>query len=289
MADTPIIFLLGPPGAGKTTLGSWACKELGLEFLDLAEVDLERLSRVVDDTNADVVALPWVLQHERRALALVRKSGESLLLWAHPEDMQARSRRDERLFTPVPRLKIRGGFGRNGTGCREFRHLARACGETLILVDLALEEAAEAVTDCLAEIREENNAPPPEREGLAGWVEDWHQQHSVSPRVTKVIVDAMARYLAHLRATGTSPRTLTGVRSDLNAAGQLVLMYGTLKNKRILEHFAWPPYSFEFERKFTDRPALVARYHRNLDCFARFLRERRELPNEEGRVWRPTQ
>lgn len=282
MKNPPIIFLLGPPGAGKTTLGSRACKELGLEFLDFAEVDLERLSRVVGDAAADVVALPWELQHERRALALVRRSGAPLLLWAHPEDMQARSGRDEPLFTPVPRLKIRGGFGRNGTGCREFRHLERACGETLILVDLALEEAAEAVRDCVAELREENNAPPVEREGLTRWVKDWHQQHDASPRVTKVIVDAMARYLAHLRDTGTSPRTLTGVCSDLNAAGHLVLMYGTLRNNRILEHFAMPPYRFEFERKFTDSPALVARYRRNLEGFARFLRERGELPDEDG-------
>src|SRR5207344_2597268 len=109
-------------------------KELGLAFLDLAEVDVERLPRVVGEIAADVVAIPWALQHERMALTIVRKSGESLLLWAHPEDMQARSGRDEPLFTPVPRLKIRGGFGRNGTGCREFRHLRRACGEALLLV-----------------------------------------------------------------------------------------------------------------------------------------------------------
>jgi len=142
MKRPPIIFLFGPPGAGKTTLGSRACKELGLAFLDLAGADLEQLSRVVRDTSADMIELPWALQHERRALTLVRRSGTPLVLWAHPEDMQARSDRDEPLFTPVPRLKIRGGFGRNGTGCREFRHLQRACGKTLMLVDLALAEAA---------------------------------------------------------------------------------------------------------------------------------------------------
>ena len=282
MKNPPIIFLLGPPGAGKTTLGSRACKELGLEFLDLADADLERLSRVVGDGAADVIELPWTLQHERRALTLARTSGAPLLLWAHPEDMQARSGRDEPLFTPVPRLKIRGGFGRNGTGCREFRHLDRACSDTLILVDLALEEAAEVVRDCLAEIREEHTAPPAEREGLAGWVKEWQHQHGARPRVTKVIVDAMARLLAHLRATGTSPRTLTGVCSDLNAAGHLVLIYGSLEDNRILEHFAEPPYCFEFKRKFTDRPALVARYRRNLDGFARFLREHGELPSEDA-------
>jgi hypothetical protein len=97
--------------------------------------------------------------------------------------------------------------------------------------------------------------------------------------VTKVIVDAMARHLAHLRATGTSPRTPAGVCADLNTAGQLVVMYGTLEANRIMEQFTAPPYRFEFESKVIDRPALVARYDRNLDGFARFLREREELPD----------
>lgn len=291
---SPIIFLLGPPGAGKSALGSRACKELALDFLDLADrpsadpttreipSDLERLSSLIREPAADVVELPWELQHDRRALVLARKSGVPLLLWAHPEDMQARSGHQEPLFTPVPRLKIRGGFGRNGTGCREFRHLERTCGETLLLVDLPLEEAAEAVRACIGEIREENDGSPAEREGLAGWVEDWRQDHSASPRVTKVIVDAMARYLAHLRAGGSSPRTLSGIRSDLNAAGHLVLMYDAPKDNRILEHFDGPPWEFEFKQKFTDSPALVARYSRSLDGFARFLRDSGELPNEGG-------
>ncbi len=279
---TPIIFLLGPPGVGKSTLGSRASKDLGLEFLDLAEADIGRLSQVVANRAADVVEFPWELQHERQALALARRSGVPLLLWAHPQDMQARCGRDEPLFTPVPRLKIRGGFGRNGTGCREFRHLDRACRETLLLVDLPLEEAAEVVRDCIAGIREENDGSPAEREGLSGWVEDWRQDHSASPRVAKVIVDAMSRYLAHLRASGSSPRTLSGIRSDLNAAGHLVLMYDAPKGNRILEHFDGPPWTVEFERKFTDGPALVARYRRSLDGFARFLREQGELPNDDG-------
>jgi hypothetical protein len=292
-APSPIIFLLGPPGAGKSALGSRACKELGIRFLDLAakpaanpttgeiHSDLDRLSSLVADRTADVVELPWDLQHDRHALVLIRKSGVPLLLWAHPEDMQARSGREERLFTPVPRLKIRGGFGRNGTGCREFRHLDRACEETLVLVDLPLEEAAEIVRDCIAEIREESDASPAEREGLDGWVEDWRQDHSASPRVTKVIVDAMARYLSHLRSGGSSPRTLSGIRSDLNAAGHLVLMYDAPKGTRILECFDGPPWEFEFKRKFTDSPALVARYRRSLEGFARFLRECGELPQDD--------
>jgi hypothetical protein len=286
-----LIFLLGPPGAGKTTLGSRACKELGLEFLDLADAsvaapagaeDLGRLSRLVADRAADVIELPWRLQQERQALLLARRAGVPLLLWAHPEEMQARSGHAEPLFTPVQRLKIRGGFGRHGTGCREFRHLDRACDETLLLVDLPLEEAARVVTDCIAEIRDEHDLSPAEREGVAGWEDDWRQDHAASPRVIRLIVDAMARYLAHLRARGASPRSLSGIRSDLNAAGHLVLMYDAPRGQRILEHFDVPPWELEFERKFTDSPTLVARYRRSLEGFASFLKECGDLPRDDA-------
>lgn len=132
-AQNPIIFLLGPPGAGKSSLGSRACKELGIRFLDLAakpaanpstgeiHSDLDRLSSLVADHTADVIELPWPLQHDRKALVLTRKSGIPLLLWAHPEDMQARSelRRHEGPSRP-PRCRRPGTSGlaslRDGRG-----------------------------------------------------------------------------------------------------------------------------------------------------------------------------
>ncbi len=290
---SPIIFLLGPPGAGKSALGSRACRELGLEFLDLGSAPVaetapgdrgryfERLTRVVAERVADVIELPWELQHDREALVLARKSGVTLLLWAHPEDTQARSGHDERLFTPVSRLKVRSGFGRTGTGCREFRHLDRACEETLDLVDLPFEEAVEVLRDCIVAIREQTDASTAEREALAGWVEDWRHDYGASPRVAKVIVDAMARYLAQLRASGCSPRTQSAIQSDLNAAGCLVLAYDVPRAKRVLECFDGPPWEIEFERKFTESPALVSRYRRSLEGFARFLRESGEIPNDD--------
>lgn len=288
-AQYPVIFLFGPPGAGKSTLGSRACEELDLTFLDIAArpIDgdnfsqMERFTRAIAERSADVVELPWELQQERQARALARKSGVPLLLWAHPEDMQARSGRKEALFTPVPRLKTRGGFGRNGTGCREFRGVHRACGETLLLVDFQLDEAVDVVTDCIDELREESQQSPADRLGLTRWVESWGKDHDTSERVTKIIVEAMARYLEHLHSTGVSPRTISGVRSDLDAAGHLVLMYDAPKGKRILEHFGRPPWVFEFERKFTDRPNLVERYRRSLEGFAHFLKESGDLPGDD--------
>jgi hypothetical protein len=139
------------------------------------------------------------------------------------------------------------------------------------------------VKGCIAEIRDEHcrQASPAEREGLSGWVEDWRHDHNASPRVANAIVDAMARYLIHLRTRGVSPRTLSSVCSDLNAAGSLVLMYDAPKGKRVVEHFAQPPWEFEFTRKFSDRPNLVARYRRSLEGFARFLRASGELPQDD--------
>jgi len=299
---------------GKTTLGRKTCQELGLELLELGAAPvpreassaalgprdssgaapeppdasagpraaLDRLSRAIAERAADVIEIPWELQQERKALALLRRAGQPLYLWAHPEDMQARSGRAEPLFTPVRRLKTRGGFGRNGTSCREFRYLKRACEDGLRLVDLSIDQAAELLRDALVELREEGAAPPAEREGIADWEQDWRDDHGASARVARVILDAMARYLLHLRQKGTSPRTLSGVRSDLHAAGQLVFMYDAPRGgDPILESFSIPPWDLEFRRKFTDSPSLVARYCRNLDGFARFLRDQGELPPDD--------
>ncbi len=286
----PTIFLFGPPGVGKSTLGFRACEAFGLRFVDLGSLleslggeDSAEFGAVFRGVDADVVEIPWELQSGRQLLALVRQVGVSLLLWAHPEDMQLRSGRDERLLTPVGRLTLRGGFGRQGTGCREFRRLDRACEETLLLVDLDLEEAAEDVKDCIAAIREERSGPasPTEQEGLAGWVVDWSHDYEVSRQVVEVIVDGMARYLVHLRASGASPRTLSSVSSDLNAAGQLCLMYDPPKGDSVLGCFDGWSWESEFRRKFSDRPTAVSRYRRNLRAFSDFLRASGALPGDE--------
>ncbi len=281
----PMIFLAGPPGAGKSSLGEKACQELDLQFIDLStpainkrsfQSQKEILTEVITKRSADIIALPWSLQQDKGMRTLARRSGILLLLWAHPLDMQTRSGHSESLFTPSPRIKTRGGFGRNGTGCREFRSIDRAADEVLILIDSSFDEAVDELRDFIISIREESLDPPIIRAGLSDWVEEWQQSYNISKNIANIIVDAMARYILHLRSEGKSPRTLSSVYSDLQAAGMLVIAYDYPKGKKaakILELFSDPPWTIEFERKFSDSPNAIARYERNLKGFARFLKK----------------
>ncbi len=280
----PMIFLAGPPGVGKSSLGEKACQSLDLRFLDLSTPAVneqsiisqkEILTEIINEQSADIVALPWALQKDERIRTWIRRSGMLLLLWAHPLDMQARSGDSEALFTPSRRIKTRGGFGRNGTGCLEFRSLDRAADQVLMLVDSSFDEAVRDLQDRIISIREESTESPIIRSGLSDWVDEWRQSYDIDKDVANIIVDAMARYLLHLRSEGKSQRTLSGVYSDLEAAGMLVIIYDYPKGKKkaeILDLFSDPPWTIEFRRKFSDSPNAIARYERNLKGFARFLK-----------------
>lgn len=137
----PLIFLIGPPGSGKTSLGKEVCQKLELRFIDLSTPKIneqsllsqkEILTGVIKKRSADIIALPWSLQEDKGMQKSARRFGVLLLLWAHPLDMQAWSGHSEPLFTPSPRIKTKGGFGRNGTGCRELRRLDNVADEVLI-------------------------------------------------------------------------------------------------------------------------------------------------------------
>jgi hypothetical protein len=52
-------------------------------------------------------------------------------------------------------------------------------------------------------------------------------------------------------------------------------MYDYPKGKKaaeVLVLFSDPPWTIEFERKFSDSPIAIARYERNLKGFAHFLK-----------------
>lgn len=280
----PMIFLCGPPGSGKTTVGAKACQNLELRFIDLStpEINEKPLSsqkeicmEAINNRSADVIALPWSFQEDRSVRKWIRRLGILLLLWAHPLDMQDRSGRSEPLFTPSPRIKTKGGFGRNGTGCREFRRLNNAADEVLLLIGRSFDEAVDDLEDYIVDIRQEALEPPMVRVGLRDWVDDWYEDYDVRKDIINIVVDAMARYILYLQSEGKSPRTLSGVYSDLQAAGMLVMSYdhpeeGTASE--ILDLFSFPPWTIEFKRKFSDSPNANARYERNLEGFANFLK-----------------
>ena len=157
----PMIFLAGPPGVGKSSLGEKACQAIDLRFLDLSTPAIneplivsqkESLIEAINSRSADIVALPWALQKDNGIRTWLRRSGVLLLLWAHPLDMQARSGHVEPLFAPSRRIKTRGGFGRNGTRYLEFRSLDRAADEVLLLVGSSFDEVKR-------ELKEKQNSP----------------------------------------------------------------------------------------------------------------------------------
>jgi len=279
----PVVFLAGPPGSGKSTVGTKACLELGIRFLDLPRVredgspcDLACLRETTSSRVADVVALPWELQQVRSALAECRKLGRLAGLWAHPIDMQARSGWTEALFTPSKKLTTRGGFGRLGTACTEYRRLDRACDEILLLVGMTVDEAVEELKVLIEDYRRPEPDDPAERAGIAGWGENWilaGGSFRGCRQVCDVLEDAMARFTLHLEEQGASHRKMSAVYSDLNAAGMLLFMYERPQAKDALRFFRHPPLTFEFCRKFTDSPRALSRYEKNLTHFASFLIE----------------
>ncbi len=287
MHQIPLIFLAGPPGSGKTTLGHQVCEELGLRFLDLSkpttlsvarglEPERKVLETAITNRPADVVALSWPLQQDKAVRVLARRSGFLLLLWAHPLDMQARSGHSEPLFTPVKRLGTKGGFGRNGTGCPEFRRLDRTSNGTLMLVNAFFAEAAEALKSSIGSIREESSEPSAVREGLNGWLNYWQKHLGANKQAAEIIVDAMARYTLHLKSQGASVRKLSSVYDDLEMAGMLVIMYDAPKKndaQKVLENFYFSPWEIEFGRRFSDSPTAMTRYERTLNGFSKFLQE----------------
>lgn len=274
-----MVFLVGPHGSGKSTLGRRVSAQLGLRFVDLPDAESAdaRVEELVRQRGADLVALPWAPTRDATWLRLCRQSGATVALWEHPLEMQTRSGRVEPLFTPVKRLSTHGGFGRRGTGCREYRHLARACEYVLDLIGLSEAEAAQELMAVIDNLRTEVQASPAEREGLLGWRDNWRHDFKADPKACEVLVDAMARFMLQLKSGGSSPRTVSQIRGELNAAGFLVMCCDAPKGKSVLHSFADRPSQYEYRRKFTDSATAWKRFSSTWEAFATFLRASGEL------------
>jgi len=276
-------FIAGPPGAGKTALAFDVARKLDLRFMDFSSLDLngkgvplaEQKKMFEDFARTgfmDVVVLSWPLQQDNSVLKLARRSGCLILIWDHPDKMNARAPRPT-IFTPTGRAKTHSGFGPSGTACNEFRRLDRACRVTILLSEMEGEEAVEWLEDVVQYFRERSSLPPAVQAEIASWGASWQKEYDADPVACELMLDAMGRFLLHLDGQGASERTLRAVRWDLNAAGGLVLSYDAPSAQEVLGCFRWVPWELEFRRKIADSPRLVKRYGRNLSRFARFLRE----------------
>ena len=76
---------------------------------------------------------------------------------------------------------------------------------------------------------------------------------------------------AGVEGPGTSPRSLNAVVDDLAAMAYLILSYEAPRGRKVLQAVDKAPWEYEFGRKWSDSPALVARYRRTTGNFARFL------------------
>lgn len=267
----PTVFLLGPPGAGKTTLGLAACRELDLKFGRLPDSEDTEKPDELADVDGDVVEVPWSRQCEPRFLSDVRKAGEPLLLWVHPLEMEARSD-SGRVLTPGGRAKTREGFGRRGTSCKEFRRFRRGGAHVADLIGLDLDAAREEVVAWIEALRDVSGTPV-ERAGIESWVWSWienaHEPEAIRPAAER-LAEAMAHYILELEGEGASRRKVSPIASDLQQAGLLVFHYERPTPDDVLEHFDAPPFTMKFDRDSLSRN-LRARYRRSLRSFADFL------------------
>jgi hypothetical protein len=271
-----MVFLAGPPGVGKTSLGSRVCQELGLRFVGLpaATPDLGRaaMETVLRERSADVLELPWTLQLAEGVFRQARQAGRLIGLWAHPLDMQARSGRSAPFITPAPDLE-RGGYGLRGTRSIEFRRLDRGCEITLMLVRKSFDEALAVLRATLLQVARDaaQDRSPVEQAGIRSWAAGWQRELGAERVAAETLADAIARYILELKAQGASPRALNAVCSDLDAMAWLILTYEAPRGPQVLQGVGEAPWEYEFTRKFSDAPALVVRYGRTTRDFARFL------------------
>ncbi len=261
------IFLLGPPGVGKTELGARACAALGWTFAPFAGID---------ETNASVLEVPWETLLAPRMLESLRRRGTTAALWDRPERMQARASRPY-VLRPSTAITTPGSYGRRGTSCVEYRRLERGAEYVLLIDELTLDEAVKELTDVFTEAATDHAAE--DRDAFADHlVELWGQDTNAPAKSARALADAMAEFLVARSAAGISERTERALESDLHVGGLLYFTYHRGTPGQVLARFAaGATDTSAFARKITDRPASVARFERAMRAFGEFLRARTEV------------
>jgi hypothetical protein len=266
------IFLLGPPGVGKTTLGTRACAQLAIPFGPFAGIE-----SAVESARAlpCVFEVSWDVALAPRMLERLRKAGPTIALWDHPHRMQACASRSYVLHASSA-LVTPGSYGRRGTSCIEFRRLDRGCDDVILLDGLTIEEATEELRASIEETWADRSA-----EELEAWTDHfvrlWRADTTVKKPAAQPLAAAMAEFLLATKRAGASARAMRALESDLHVGGLLYFYDGDRTTAaRALASFAAGTAgdSTRFARKITDRPAAVARYERALAAFASFLSSR---------------
>lgn len=252
------MYLAGPPGVGKTTLGRMVAERAGLRFGGLGV------------EGAELVELSWTEFGDAKVRREARR-GALVGLWDHPERLIERVG-----YRCLPSRKQVSVYGRTGTATQEYRRLSRACS---VVIDVQGVELAEAVA-MLVEVVEELRNPPEtdllERAGIECWPESWVHSADADEVAATLVAEAMAEYILELEAAGTSPRRVRAIASDLDAAGHLVFTYDAPKPAKCLESFSPhdAPHTGKFARKFSGSDAAERRYDRSLRGFGAFLERR---------------
>jgi shikimate kinase len=170
------VFLVGMMGAGKTTLGKVLAQRLGLEFLDMDRVLVERTGVPVATIfeiegeqgfrRRESCALAELASHDNRVIAtgggavlaeenraVMRASGTVVYLRARLEHLWERTRHDTSrplLATPDPRATLAALLEQRDPMYRDAAH---------VIVDTGSQSAAAAANRVIAALKA-HRAPP---------------------------------------------------------------------------------------------------------------------------------
>lgn len=123
-APVPLIILIGPPGAGKTTIGSLLAARLGVGFTDTDAVVEAAAGKPVSDIFVSD-GEPEFRRLEREAVAAALAGGEA---------------RDSGAGTPVT-----GVLGLGGGAVMDEQTQARLAGRTVVYLETGFSELAKRV------------------------------------------------------------------------------------------------------------------------------------------------